>query len=161
MWTRGKMIRTIPHSSSKTRGQVTSILKGAEFKAAGNREGGSKWHTHIKRTTVAQFQPILPWRKNCRWGLPAHLFFVFFFKVAGKWIFIWNVPIFQKLCGPNKIICQLHPIRRLTDCDPVQKVSGIILKGPSNHSLIRWMRSRSGKEASLRCLIPHCNKVGR
>lgn len=43
-------VNTIPCSSSKPRGRGAS--KSEEGKV-GNREGGSKWHSHLKRTAIS------------------------------------------------------------------------------------------------------------
>lgn len=59
-------------------------LKGAEFQAAGNREGGSKWHTHLKGTTIAQTPPIFAMEEK----LPL--------RIAGSSDFVVVVVVFNK-----------------------------------------------------------------
>lgn len=74
---------------------------------------------------------------------------------------MWNVPIFQKLCGPNKIICQLDSICGLPVCDPWSKSKwNYFQRSSPNVSLDGWGLGVAEK-CSQRYLIPRYNKVGR
>lgn len=55
---------------------------------------------------------------------------------------------FKHCVGQTKLSASWIPSVGCQSVIPAQKVSGIILKGPCNDSLIRWMRHMSGREES-------------
>lgn len=58
----------------------------------------------------------------------------------------------QNCVGQTKLSASWIPSVGCQSVIPVQKVGGIILKGPSNHSLLRRVRSGIRKGASPRDL---------